>query len=89
MLNLTEQHGETEGLSPTDHLEVLAAHAPELRLDAVIADTSLVDARGTLEATARSLGATLHVSDVAISRGSDQHDPARLAAAFGHVMRQA
>jgi uncharacterized cofD-like protein len=89
VLNLTEQHGETEGLSPTDHLEVLAAHAPDLRLDAVIADTSLVDPRGTLEGTARALGGQLFVSDVATSPGSDQHDPARLAAAFGHVMRQA
>lgn len=89
VLNLTEQDGETEGLSPTDHLEVLAAHAPELRLDAVIADTSLEDSRGSLEATARSLGARLFVSGVARSPGSDQHDPARLAAAFGHVMRQA
>lgn len=89
VLNLTEQRGETEGLSPTDHLEVLAAHAPELGLDAVIADASLVDARGTLESTARSLGAQLFVSDIAVSPGSDQHDPARLAAAFGHVMRKA
>lgn len=89
VLNLTEQDGETEGLSPTDHLEVLAAHAPELALDAVIADTSLVDARGTLETATRALGARLFVSDIAASPGSDQHDPARLAAAFGHVMRQA
>jgi uncharacterized cofD-like protein len=89
VLNLAEQRGETEGLSPTDHLDVLAAHAPELRLDAVIADTSLVDTRGTLESTARALGARLFVSDVSAGRGSDQHDPAGLAAAFGHVMRQA
>nr|MCW2727140.1 hypothetical protein [Aeromicrobium sp.] len=89
VLNLAEQHGETEGFSPTDHLEVLAAHAPELRLDAVIADTSLVDTRGTLESAARALGARLFVSDVSAGPGSDQHDQAHLAAAFGHVMRQA
>jgi uncharacterized cofD-like protein len=89
VLNLTEQDGETEGLSPTDHLEVLAAHAPELRLDAVIADPALVDDRGTLEAAALALGASLHASEVATSPGSDQHDPRLLAAAFGHVMRQA
>ena len=89
VLNLDEQEGETEGLTPTDHLEVLAAHAPELGLDAVIADSSLVDARGSLESTARSLGAELVVADVAHSPGSDQHDPVRLAAAFGRTMRQA
>lgn len=89
VLNLDEQAGETEGLTPTDHLEVLAAHAPELGLDAVIADPSLVDTRGTLESTARSLGARLFVAEVAREPGSDQHDPGRLAAAFGRVMRQA
>nr|WP_255669915.1 uridine diphosphate-N-acetylglucosamine-binding protein YvcK [Aeromicrobium wangtongii] len=89
VLNLAEQRGETEGLSPTDHLDVLAAHAPELALDAVIADASLIDTRGTLESATRALGARLFVSDVSAGPGSDQHDPARLAAAFGQVMRQA
>lgn len=89
VLNLGEQAGETEGLTPTDHLEVLSAHAPELGLDVVIADTSLVDARGTLESAARSLGAKLVVADVAVSPGSDQHDPIRLAAAFSRAMKQA
>lgn len=89
VLNLDEQVGETAGLTPTDHLEVLAAHAPELSLDAVIADPTLVDGRGALESAARQLGARLFVSDVAITPGSDQHDPGRLAAAFGRVMRQA
>lgn len=89
VLNLGEQAGETEGLTPTDHLEVLAAHAPELGLDVVIADSSLVDARGNLESAARSLGAKLVVDNVADSPGSDQHDPIRLAAAFSHAMKQA
>ena len=89
VLNLGEQAGETEGLTPTDHLEVLSAHAPELGLDIVMADTSLVDARGTLESAARSLGAKLVVADVAVSPGSDQHDPIRLAAAFSRAMKQA
>jgi uncharacterized cofD-like protein len=89
VLNLAEQAGETEGLTPNDHLEVLAAHAPEFRLDAVIADPTLVDANGHLESTAKSLGARLIVADVADSLGSDQHDPVRLAAALGRTMRQA
>ncbi len=89
VLNLTDRDSETEGLSPTDHLNVLTAHAPELQLDAVIADESLADARGTLETATRSLGAQLFVSEIAACPGSDQHDPARLAAAFGQVMRKA
>lgn len=82
VLNLSEQEGETEGLSPTDHLEVLAAHAPDLRLDVVLADHSLVDDAGVLERAARSLGARVVAADVAAGRGADQHDPARLAQAF-------
>lgn len=89
VLNLSGHDHETEGLSPTAHLDVLAAHAPDLALDAVIADPSLVDAHGTLEAAARDLGARLHVAQVTRDHGSDQHDPGRLAAAFASVMRQA
>lgn len=89
VLNLSGTDRETEGLTPTDHLEVLAAHAPELTLDAVIADPTLVDDRGTLEAAARRLGARLHVADVARGEAPGQHDAARLAAAFTSVMRQA
>jgi uncharacterized cofD-like protein len=82
VLNLQEQEGETEGLSPTDHLEVLSAHAPDLGLDVVVADTSLADARGSLATVARELGAQLVSADVATGPGSDQHDPQRLAEAF-------
>jgi len=86
VLNLQEQEGETEGLSPTDHLEVLSAHAPDLGLDVVVADTSLSDDRGSLETVARELGAELVTADVATGPGSDQHDPQRLAAAFRAIL---
>ncbi len=86
VLNLQEQKGETEGLSPTDHLDVLSAHAPGLGLDVVVADTSLSDDRGSLETVARELGARLVTADVATGPGSDQHDPQRLAAAFRAIL---
>ncbi len=86
VLNLQEQEGETEGLSPTDHLEVLSAHAPDLGLDVVVTDTSLSDDRGSLETVARELGARLVTADVATGPGSDQHDPQRLAAAFRAIL---
>ena len=82
VLNLVEQAGETEGLSPVDHLEVLNAHAPDLRIDVVVADTSLCDDNGVLGSVARQLGARLVVGDVASSPGSDQHDSARLSEMF-------
>ena len=79
VLNLVEQAGETEGLSPVDHLEVLNAHAPDLRIDLVIADKSLCDANGALESVSRQLGARLITADVARAPGSDQHDPSLLS----------
>jgi len=79
VLNLVEQVGETEGLSPVDHLEVLNAHAPDLRIDLVVADESLRDPNGALAAVSRQLGARLVTAEVAVSPGSDQHDPVLLS----------
>ncbi len=86
VLNLQEQAGETEGLSPTDHLEVLAAHAPDLRLDVVLADRRQVDDSGVLEAAADRLGATVVAGDLAHAGAPDQHDPLRLAGLLGEVL---
>jgi hypothetical protein len=58
---------------------VLNAHAPDLRIDLVIADESLCDQNGALEKVARELGARLVVADVASFPGSDQHDSGRLS----------
>jgi uncharacterized cofD-like protein len=84
-LNLGEQKGETDGFSPETHLEVLAAHAPELRIDVVLADTAHVPDPRSLRRTAESLGAELVIADVA-EPGSDlRHDPARLAAVLRSI----
>ena len=41
MLNLAPEPGETAGFSPEQHLAVLAEHAPDLRVDAVLADVGV------------------------------------------------
>jgi uncharacterized cofD-like protein len=81
-LNLGPQSGETEGFSPETYLEVLAAHAPHLGVDAVLADPSTVDDPAGLAAVVESLGGRLFIREV--SRGDDtpRHDPLRLAAAY-------
>ncbi len=89
VLNLGEQVGETAGLTPQDHLEVLASHAPELHFDYVLADTGMVDEAGILASAAKSLGAELISVHVSKGPGSVLHDPLRLAAAFHHMMNQA
>jgi uncharacterized cofD-like protein len=88
-LNLSPQPGETEGFSPATHLEVLAAHAPDLRVDVVLADTSAVAGgaadRSELEEAAASLGARLVVAPVAQHDGTPRHDPELLASAYDEI----
>jgi uncharacterized cofD-like protein len=84
-LNLGQQKGETEGFSPQTHLDVLAAHAPDLRVDAVLADPSSVDDPGALADVAGALGARLVMRQVSVGDGTARHDPLRLAAAYRDV----
>jgi uncharacterized cofD-like protein len=81
-LNLGQQAGETDGFSPETHLEVLAAHAPDLRIDAVLVDPSSVEDVDALADVAAGMGAVVLTRDVAEAPGQPRHDPLRLAAAF-------
>jgi uncharacterized cofD-like protein len=84
-LNLAPQPGETEGFSPDNHLEVLAAHAPDFRVDVVLADTRSVGDVPALRRTAAGLGAQLVVAEVCVEDGSPRHDAERLAAAYASI----
>ena len=85
-LNLAAQPGETAGFAPHTHLEVLAVHAPELRIDVVLADRSAGRSGSSeLEKAAEVLGAQLVLADVARADGSPRHDPRRLAAAYAEI----
>ena len=85
-LNLSPQAGETDGFSPETHLEVLAAHAPDLELDVVLADVSAVAGGDkNLREAAAGFGAELVVADVACADGTPRHDPDRLAAVYRDI----
>jgi uncharacterized cofD-like protein len=84
-LNLGEQKGETDGFSPETHLEVLAAHAPDLRIDVVVADREHVPDPGSLRRTAGSLGAELVIADIADEHRHLHHDPGKLAKVYREV----
>jgi uncharacterized cofD-like protein len=88
-LNLEPQAGETAGFSPETHLEVLAEHAPDLKLDVVLADRASVVDLAQLEVVARSLGADLVVADLAVGDGTPRHDPDKLANAYAGFLHQA
>ena len=81
-LNLEAQRGETEGFSAEAYLDVLAVHAPELRIDAVLADPTSVEDPVALADVAKALGAQLVMRQVSLGDGSARHDPLRLAAAY-------
>ncbi|WP_459642443.1 gluconeogenesis factor YvcK family protein [Kineococcus sp. NUM-3379] len=84
-LNLAAQPGETDGFSAEAHLEVLAAHAPQLHLDAVLADPVAVEDPLALAQVAASLDAQLLLRQVCLGDGTPRHDALRLAAAYRDV----
>jgi uncharacterized cofD-like protein len=85
-LNLAAQPGETDGFSPEAHLEVLAAHAPELVPDVVLADVDAVlDPRGLMTAV-EAAGGRLELAPVSLGDGTPRHDPVRLATAYARVL---
>jgi len=88
-LNLEPQAGETDGFAPETHLEVLAEHAPDLKVDVVLADRASVVDRDQLAEVARSLGADLVVADLAVGDGTPRHDPAKLARAYAGFLAEA
>ncbi|MEO3827595.1 uridine diphosphate-N-acetylglucosamine-binding protein YvcK [Actinomadura sp. B10D3] len=87
-LNLAPQPGETDDFSPQTHLEVLQAHAPDLRVDVVLADRGVVDDTAALDKAVQDLGGRLVLADVAADDGSPRHEPARLAQAFVQIFAE-
>ncbi|MDQ1287489.1 MAG: hypothetical protein QG622_1054 [Actinomycetota bacterium] len=84
-MNLGQQKGETDGFSCEAHLDVLREYAPDLRLDAVLADPTAVEDHASLERAAARFGARLIMRQVSLGDGTARHDPLRLAAAYRDV----
>ncbi len=77
---------ETDGYSASQHLEILADHAPRLRLDYIVADETFARDDKHLANYAVSLGAELVLADLAMRDGTPRHDPLRLASIFAELM---
>jgi uncharacterized cofD-like protein len=86
VLNLAPQPGETAGFSPERHLDVLCQHAPELRIDAVLADAGAVPVPERLRRSAAELGARAVLAPVGERDGSARHNPAALAEVVRSVL---
>jgi len=85
-LNLVAQPGETEGYTPEDHLAVLHQHAPDLRIDTVLADHRSVGDGTRLRSAAEGLGARLVLADVARDDIAGQHDSEKLSRAYALIL---
>ncbi len=85
-LNLEIHTGETKGFRAQDHLDSLAKHAPELRIDVVLADPSCIDDEPVLRSSAARLGAELVVASVSATGAPGHHDHLRLAAAYRDII---
>jgi len=85
-LNLAPQQGETSGFTPENHLEVLGSHAPDLRIDVVIADPDTVRDEDGLQQVAAALGATVLLAPVAEVHAGERHDEERLASAYATAL---
>jgi uncharacterized cofD-like protein len=89
-LNMSPQHGETEGFSPETHLEVFGAHAPDLAVDVVLAARrALESGRPSLQGAAESLGARLVIAHLGNDQSIPTHDPQRLASAYRSIFMDA
>jgi uncharacterized cofD-like protein len=85
-LNLAPTDDETPAYTAARHLEVLSEHAPDLRLDVVVADPSFAVGDQHLAAYVASLGAKLVLAPVRTRDGTPRHDPHLLAAVYAGIM---
>ncbi|WP_225754356.1 uridine diphosphate-N-acetylglucosamine-binding protein YvcK [Actinotalea sp. Marseille-Q4924] len=81
-LNLSAETGETPGMRAHDHLVALRRHAPDLRIDVVVADPSAIDDVSALQDECAAMGGHLLLRQVRVGDGTPCHDPLRLAAAY-------
>ena len=81
-LNLYPAVGPRTGMSTYQHLCALTDHAPELRVDVVIADPSAIDDLDAVHRKVSSMGAELLLRQVRVGEGAPCHDALRLGAAY-------
>lgn len=84
-MNLSRD-SETRGKTSAQELEVLHEHAPDLRIDAVVADPTAVEDQGDLQRAADRMGARVHYADLRRPDEPSVHSVLKLAAAYQEVL---
>ena len=82
------RQAETQGTTSAQELEILRHYAPDVGIDAVVADPSSVEDREALERAAARMGAIVHFADLRRAEGLSIHSPLKLAAAYQEVMER-
>ena len=89
VLNLTTADKETEWFRPETHITVWREHFPDIGLDQIFADPSMIESPDDLADAAAAAGAQLRLQPlVHLEAGlrTGLHDPDLLAAAFAQLM---
>lgn len=84
-MNLQTDTDETTGVDAAAHLDLLRRYAPDIKVDAVLADPASVDNQDRFEAAAARIGARVFFDRVGLRNGQPVHDPLRLGAAYRDV----
>lgn len=86
--NIYTSGDEYAGYSAEDHLELFHKYAPELKVDFILADNSVVVNRQSLENMVTKLGGQLITADLATAPGSTAHEVTKLTPVLGHIISQ-
>ena len=82
----SQEAGEFAGNSAADHLNLILAHMPNLKIDIAIADKSVARPGGELSKIISELGGELVIGDFASEKGQNHHDISKLASTFSHIL---
>lgn len=82
------QKGEFAGYSPEEHCEIFRRYAPDIALDYIVADRSVVGDGRALSTLAREYGGELIVGDVRSASSPIHHDREKLISLFAHIFNK-
>ena len=84
-MNLSNETTETAGMSALDHLAEVRRYAPDLRVDAVLADPSVIEDQDAFAEAVAGMGGRPVFGKVGAATGRPIHDPLRLATAYHDI----
>ncbi|MFJ7749509.1 uridine diphosphate-N-acetylglucosamine-binding protein YvcK [Arthrobacter sp. NPDC097144] len=84
-MNLSNETKETAGMSAVDHLAQIRRYAPDLKVDAVLADPAVIEDPPAFSDAVAGMGGRAVFGKVGAATGRPIHDPLRLATAYHDI----